>query len=145
MNKRYAKLNDKVYLVDKTNGNIIFLKDENMIIKTTIDQVEFMPGDYILPVKKKKTSIKTNEILISNEIMLRHMTKDEAILALDRYIDQALVQKLGRIKIIHGRHGEVLKKAVHEYLANSPYVESFDLASYGEGDVGVTIAILKAP
>ena len=145
MNKRYAKLNDKVYLVDKTNGNIIFLKDENMIIKTTIDQVEFMPGDYILPVKKKKTSVKTNEILISNEIMLRHMTKDEAILALDRYIDQALVQKLGRIKIIHGRHGEVLKKAVHEYLANSPYVESFDLASYGEGDVGVTIAILKAP
>lgn len=145
MNKRYAKLNDKVYLVDKTNGNIIFLKDENMIIKTTIDQVEFMPGDYILPVKKKKTSIKTNEILISNEIMLRHMTKDEAILALDRYIDQALVQKLGRIKIIHGRHGEVLKKAVHEYLANSPYVESFDLALYGEGDVGVTIAILKAP
>ena len=60
---------------------------------------------------------------ISNEIMLRHKFKDEAIAELDKYIDQALVEKLGRIRIIHGRHGGILRNAVHEYLKNHPYVK----------------------
>ena len=74
--------------------------------------------------------------------MLRHKFKDEALAELDKYIDQAIVAKLGRVKIIHGRHGGVLREAVHEYLRNHPYVKEFSLANYGEGGIGVTVAIL---
>ena len=74
--------------------------------------------------------------------MLRHKLKDEAISELDKYIDQAIVAKLGRVRIIHGRHGGVLRDAVHEYLKAHPHVKSFEIAGYGEGGIGVTVAAL---
>lgn len=79
----------------------------------------------------------------THEIMLRHLTKEEAILNLDKFIDIAICNKQHRIKIIHGKNGGILRKAVHEYLKNSPNVKSFSLGEYHEGSYGVTIAYLK--
>ena len=47
------------------------------------------------------------------------------------------------IKIIHGRNGGVLRKAVHEYLKHNKNVESYRLGNYYEGSYGVTIIKLK--
>ena len=58
------------------------------------------------------------------------------------YIDRAIVAKLGRVKIIHGKHGGVLRNAVHEYLSTHPFVKEYHIADYSEGGLGVTVAIL---
>lgn len=95
---------------------------------------------------------KTNKITINytlsnstfvNEIMIRHQTVIEAIENVDKFISSAIINKEKRIKIIHGRHGGILRNAVHEYLKNSPYVESFKIADELEGSIGVTIVNLK--
>ena len=39
--------------------------------------------------------------------------------------------------------GGVLRKAVHEYLDNSPYISSYNFGEYYEGSYGVTIAYIK--
>lgn len=78
-----------------------------------------------------------------DEIMLRHQFKDEAIENLDRFIDKAVSNRKKKVRIIHGRHGGVLRNAVHEYLEKHPNVEKFELAEYYEGSIGVTIAYLK--
>lgn len=78
-----------------------------------------------------------------NEIMLRHQTVEVAMENLDRFIADALAHKEKRVRIIHGRHGGILRKAVHEYLQDSPYVIRYEIADYWEGSCGVTIAYLR--
>jgi len=78
-----------------------------------------------------------------NEIMLRHKTREEAIYELDKFIDGAIINKVGIVRIIHGKNGGILRDAVHEYLKKNKNIEYFKLAGYFEGQFGVTIANLK--
>ncbi len=144
MENRYCKLqgSNKIYLVEKEIGNEVILIDENVRVRTIKDNITLLGEDFVPHKRSSKTSINITSKNIPNEIMLRHKLKDDAIAELDKYIDQAIVAKLGRVRIIHGRHGGVLRDAVHEYLKNHPYVKEFEIAGYGEGGIGVTVAIL---
>lgn len=87
--------------------------------------------------------LQNSDLEFNHEIMLRHQTVEIAIENLERFLSQAICHHAKRVRIIHGRHGGILRNAVHEYLANSPYVESYHLGEYYEGSYGVTIAYLK--
>lgn len=80
---------------------------------------------------------------ISPEINLLGFTADEAIQALDKYLDDAYLAKLGQVRIVHGKGTGVLRNAVHSYLKGISYVKSYRLGDLGEGDTGVTIAEFK--
>ncbi len=80
---------------------------------------------------------------VSGEIDIRGMASDEAILELDRYIDNALVSGLETIRIIHGKGTGVLRKSVQAHLRSHRAVKTFRLGTFGEGENGVTIAELK--
>lgn len=80
---------------------------------------------------------------VSGEIDMRGMASDEAILELDRYIDNALVSGIDTIRIIHGKGTGVLRKSVQQHLRSHRSVASFRLGTFGEGENGVTIAELK--
>lgn len=73
------------------------------------------------------------------EINLLGKTVDEAISALDKYIDDALLANADSVRVVHGKGTGALRKGVHRYLKQHPSVKSFELAEYGEGDAGVTI------
>ncbi len=140
---KYCKVlnSNKIYTVEKITDKNICIRHENSVITTTIDNITFVNSNEI--AKKSSTHTITLETLgVPNEIMLRHKLKETAISELDKYLDQALLAKLGRVKIIHGKHGGILRNAVHEYLTNHPYVKEFHIADYTEGGLGVTIAIL---
>ena len=80
---------------------------------------------------------------VSGEIDLRGMASDEAILELDRYIDNALISGLETVRIIHGKGTGVLRQSVQSHLRTHRAVKSFRLGTFGEGETGVTIAELK--
>lgn len=144
MKNRYCKLqgSNKIYLIEIYDKNTVVLSSGNTKVKTSIDNILLLPADFIPQQKNISGSINISSENVPNEIMLRHKFKDDAIAELDKYIDQAIVAKLGRVKIIHGRRGGVLRAAVHEYLKSHPNVKEFSIAGYGEGGIGVTIAVL---
>ena len=80
---------------------------------------------------------------VSGEIDIRGMASDEAILELDKYIDNAVVSGLETIRIIHGKGTGVLRKSVQTHLRSNKAVKSFRLGTFGEGENGVTVAELK--
>lgn len=80
---------------------------------------------------------------VSGELDIRGMASDEAILELDRYIDNALISGLETIRIIHGKGTGVLRKSVQAHLRSHKAVKTFRLGTFGEGENGVTIAELK--
>lgn len=80
---------------------------------------------------------------ISPEIKLLGMTGDEAIAALDKYLDDARMSHLKEVRVVHGKGTGVLRQRVHEYLQGNPYVKDYHLAEFGQGDAGVTIVNLR--
>lgn len=79
---------------------------------------------------------------IKPEINLLGMTVDEAIMELDKYLDDACLSHLNQVRVVHGKGTGALRKGVHEYLKKQKYVKSFRLGEFGEGDSGVTIVEL---
>lgn len=79
---------------------------------------------------------------ISPEINLLGMTTDEAITALDKYLDDARMSHLDTVRIVHGKGTGALRNAVQNYLRKQTWVRSYRAGSYGEGDAGVTIVNL---
>lgn len=80
---------------------------------------------------------------ISPETDLRGLSVYEAIEKLDKYIDSAILAGVSPVSIIHGKGTGVLRVAVHDFLKKHSGVKSFRLGEYGEGDSGITVAMLK--
>ena len=76
---------------------------------------------------------------ISPEINLLGKTVDEAIMELDKYLDDAYLSKLTQVTIIHGKGTGALRSAIQAYLKKQKHIKSFRSGVYGEGEAGVTI------
>ena len=68
---------------------------------------------------------------------------DEALIALDKYLDDAYLSHLTSVRIVHGKGTGALRNAVHSHLKRVKYVDSYHLGEFGEGDAGVTIVNFK--
>ena len=80
---------------------------------------------------------------VSTEINLIGKTVDEAIPELDKYLDDAYLAHLEKVRVVHGRGTGALRNGVHQHLRKLKYVKSFHLGEFGEGDSGVTIVTFK--
>jgi DNA mismatch repair protein MutS2 len=79
---------------------------------------------------------------VTDELRLRHLTVDEALLRLDQYLNDAVMAGLYQVKIIHGKGTGTIRRVVRERLAQHPLVQSYRNGEYGEGGFGVTIVVL---
>ena len=67
------------------------------------------------------------------EVDLRGMMTDEAVAALESFLDTAMLGKLETVTIIHGKGTGAVRNAVRTYLKRSRYVKAFRPGRYGEG------------
>ena len=79
---------------------------------------------------------------ISAELNLLGLTTDDAIMQLDKYLDDARMSHLDTVRIVHGKGTGALRQAVHNYLKRQKWVKSYRSGDFGEGDAGVTIVKL---
>jgi DNA mismatch repair protein MutS2 len=77
------------------------------------------------------------------ELDLRGMEVDDALKELDRGLDQAVVNGLHELRIVHGVGRGVLRAAVERHLRGHPQVAEQRLGQIGEGGRGVTLARLR--
>lgn len=139
----YVKIKDTNIegYITSISSNYIAILSNDKIVKSKIDNIEAL--DYI---PKASTNIKVKVSLSSpaqDEIMIRHQTVEQALENLDKFIDNAICNNVKIVKIIHGKNGGILRKAVHKYLESNPNVKEHRLGGYYEGSYGVTIAFLK--
>ncbi|CAM3542037.1 endonuclease MutS2 [Marinicrinis lubricantis] len=80
---------------------------------------------------------------VSTELDLRGATLEEALMEVDRFIDESLLANLTQIYIIHGKGTGALRSGVQEFLKKHKHVANFRLGNYGEGGTGITVAELK--
>ena len=151
------KLGESVKIVSMgLKGTVSSLPDHkgNLFVQCGIMRSQVSIKDLVLiddePEAKKRFPSRTGGNLksaksyhISTEINLLGKTVDEALSALDKYLDDAYLAHLPSVRIVHGKGTGALRKAVQGHLKKIKYVESYRLGEYGEGDSGVTIAVFK--
>ena len=95
--------------------------------------------------QKKNVKIykKTASVQPKTEINVVGMTELEALTEVEYFIDQAIVNNLEEIKVIHGVGQGVLLKSIRNYLKTDKNVLEFRRGKFGEGENGVTIIKLK--
>lgn len=79
---------------------------------------------------------------VADEVHLRRLTVDEALLKLDKYLNEAFMAGLYQVRVVHGKGTGTLRQAVRRELARHPLVKSYRAAGYGEGSAGVTVVTL---
>ncbi len=105
------------------------------------DAMKETPQKTVRPEKIQTGS--TPEKKANFEVDLRGFRYEEVKEAMDQAIDSALLSGLSVIRVIHGFGTGVVRKAVYDYLRNSPYIKSSRFGQEGEGLNGVTIITLK--
>jgi len=91
-------------------------------------------------VRKSKYHAKTMSPM--DELHLRRLTVDEALLKLDQYLNDVFMAGSHKVRVVHGKGTGTLRQAVREQLARHPLVKSYRPGGYGEGGAGVTIVEL---
>ena len=76
---------------------------------------------------------------VESELYLRHLTIEEALPKLDKYLDDAFMSGLVQVRIVHGKGTGVLRNIVRNELKKHSLVESYRPGEYGEGGAGGTI------
>lgn len=77
------------------------------------------------------------------EINVIGQRAEEACDQVEKFLDQAALASVDRVRIVHGHGMGILKRAVADLLAKSPHVAKFYPATQPEGGSGATIAELK--
>ena len=118
------------------------------ILRSEVDasDVELVPEDTAtVEGRRARSSVSgfSKGLTISPEINLIGLRTDEAIQQLDKYLDDAYLAHLEKVRIIHGRGTGALKSAVAGFLRKNKHVTSFSEAPFNEGGYGVTVAELK--
>lgn len=77
------------------------------------------------------------------ELDVRGMRVEEALKAVERQLDGALLKGLQEFSIIHGKGEGILQKSIQEYLSRCPWVETYSFAPPEAGGTGKTIVRMK--
>ena len=108
------------------------------------------PDKFQKPAKKKlqprpapRTTVDRAERNASMELNLLGMTVEEALMAVDQFIDHAVMTNQNVLYLIHGKGTGALRSAIQAHLKGHRNVKSFRLGRYGEGEAGVTVVELK--
>lgn len=90
-----------------------------------------------------KSIVRTKASNIKNELDLRGKNLDEAMLDVDKYLDDAYIAGLKTVYIIHGKGTGILREGIGQLLRGHKHVKSYRLGNYGEGGTGVTVVEIK--
>lgn len=153
---KQLSLGDRVKLLTlNQNGEIISLPDEkgDMQVQVGIMKIGVNVSDIMLiesgkPKKKAKASgygklYKKKAQTISTSVDVRGKNLDDAVMDVEKYIDDAFISGLEQVTIIHGRGEGILRKGIQEMLKRHKNVKSFRKGGFNEGGDGVTVIKLK--
>ena len=80
---------------------------------------------------------------MKSEINLIGQTVDQATEELEKYLDQAFLAGLPRVRVIHGTGMGILRRNLREYLRKHPHVAQIEEPTHQEGGAGATVVELR--
>ncbi|WDF53656.1 endonuclease MutS2 [Mucilaginibacter sp. KACC 22063] len=146
------KAGDWVKLTDSdTTGQVIEIAKDNVIIaigdlRTVAKRkrVQKVSRKEVPKEIRRSFSSSTNDVAsFSPEIDVRGMRGEDALNAIERLFDRAVMMGFGTIKIIHGKGDGILRKLIRDYLRKYDQVNRMEDEHPDRGGDGITYVYLK--
>ncbi|WMJ76556.1 MULTISPECIES: endonuclease MutS2 [unclassified Sedimentibacter] len=138
-------LNQKGHIISDVDSS------QNVMVQVGIMKMKVKKADLVKiksdeeEKQKTRTSrmIKLKTSSINPVVDLRGLNLEEALLELDKYLDDAFMSNLNEVQVIHGKGMGILREGVTQFLKKHKHVKSSRLGTFNEGGDGVTIVTFK--
>ncbi len=150
------EIGDRVKLLTlDQNGEVLTLPDDkgDLSVKVGIMKINVNIADLALindGSKKKKARTRNYASMyrakaqtISTSVNVQGQNLEDALMNVDKYIDDAYMAGLKEVTVIHGNGTGVLKEGLRRAFKSHKLVASYRRGAYNEGGDGVTIVKLK--
>ncbi|MBI3933364.1 MAG: Smr/MutS family protein [Acidobacteria bacterium] len=138
----------KTGVVRSKSGDWLEVEIGLLRTRVTLDDIE-----EVIPAPAQAAAAKAARVHVTlepvthgslSEINVIGDTADEARRRVDKFLDNAYLASLTRVRVVHGSGKGILRKSLAEMFAEHPHVEKFSPAPQEEGGAGATIVELKA-
>jgi DNA mismatch repair protein MutS2 len=145
------RIGDKVKLLDTQSvGEILEIDGEDAVVsfgsfrmKTQLRNLQKISKKEAREAERKeqKAIAATTSAIkeVPTRLDLRGLMGDEAILRVEKFIDESISHGLHKVDLIHGKGTGALRKRIAEYLKSDKRIKSFRLGNWDEGGTGVTV------
>lgn len=138
-------------IVDSIRGEDVEVRVKSVRLREKLSNLELMEA--VPPETGRAAKLRVSrgtEVKLSPghesaraEINVIGQTTDEAVDAVDKFLDEAFVNSLAQLRIVHGHGTGALRRAIAELLKGHPHVERFAPAPQDQGGSGATLVELK--
>lgn len=131
-------------------GEVLQPPDANGHLQVAFDNLKIrVHVNDVVPFKKASTGTQFSipislDATPQREIDVRGFYGEEALEAVDKFIDSAIVTGLHQVDIIHGKGSGALRKKITTFLKSDSRIKSHRFGEWNEGGMGVTIVDLKS-
>ncbi len=138
-------LNQKGHIISDVDSS------QNVMVQVGVIKMKVKKTDLVKiksdEEEKQKTNttrmIKLKTSSINPIIDLRGLNLEEALLELDKYLDDAFMSNLNEVQVIHGKGMGILREGITQFLKKHKHVKESRLGTFSEGGDGVTIVTFK--
>jgi DNA mismatch repair protein MutS2 len=141
-------------IVDEIKGDEVEVRVKSLRMREKLENLELV--ELSTPEKSKtekfaslrqakgtEVNLKTEQGNGRSELNVIGQTTDQAVDAVDKFLDEASMASLSQVRIIHGHGTGALRKAIAEMLKDHPHVARFVAAPQDQGGTGATVVELK--
>jgi DNA mismatch repair protein MutS2 len=141
-------------IVDQIKGDDVEVRVKSLRMREKLENLELVEA--VTPAKNdggrlaKLRARSANAISLHSdesgspvELNVIGQTTDEAVDAVDKFLDHAFMNNQGQLRIIHGHGTGALRRAIAELLKGHPHVERVGPAPQDQGGSGATLIELK--
>lgn len=142
---RIVNLNQKAQVLTLPDG------EGNLTVQAGIMKVNVNIANLKLEEEEKATVQKSSGSRvnagkvrnIATQVDVRGQTLEEAMMNVDKYLDDAYLAGLNQATIIHGKGTGVLRSGIMQLLKSHSHVKSYRSGGFNEGGLGATIVEIK--
>jgi len=141
-------------IVDSLKGDEAEVRVKSLRLREKLENLELV--ELALPAKSRAEKFASLGNTRGTEVHLKALqqngrselnvigqTTDEAVDAVDKFLDEASMAGLAQVRIIHGHGTGALRRAIGDMLKDHPHVARFTAAPQDQGGSGATLAELK--
>src|SRR5699024_1095812 len=143
---KHQTLGQNGEIIEKKNNHEFVIQVGRMKMTAKDKDLIFVKKGSKQPVQEAVSHVLTSSSSNSHvkpELDLRGERYEDAMLQLEKYIDEALLQGYPQVTIIHGKGTGALRKGVEKFIKHSSAIKTFRQGGQGEGGSGVTVAELE--
>lgn len=140
---KVISFDQKGHLIEKVSDNEWQVQMGIMKMKVKEKDLQYIKRPKQEIQEKPLATVKGKDYHVSLELDLRGERYDNALLRVEKYLDDAVLAGYPRVSIIHGKGTGALRTGVKELLKNHRSVKSTRFGEAGEGGSGVTVVELK--